>query len=731
MIHKNGNKKYSKHVLTLIAVFLFFSLFGYWKFEEALTNPEMCLTGGGDGIGGLGNLFTLRQEADENGLGVLFGDTFSSEKIGFGLAVPLPMSIYWKWNFFILGHLFSPQNVYDFNGLLSFVLIGVFTFILLREMRVSIFFSIVGALLLTHMDHFFARLDGHLFGVGSYYVPVLLAWGAIRAGKKPTLLRLAILALLNVGNFLVFEYYGYYGLFFSCGLFLCYFVKNIKKNHFEPARLAIRLSVAGLVFVILMCLCYPTLVLPKIASPFINERTSAVNVHNAVHQWWDFLYYSVRKPLSLFSSSLPGLANLSRYSPFKSDLGEFTFRIGFVLPIFIFASLISVACAYALRKSQERREFILECAAWILPALLISFFSVNPEHFISLVPITYKIAPMFRVAARAFLYVDITVIVLFAYTADRIARFAMDNLKSPGSIRRRGLYACLLLVIGFTTILGIMDVAGSRIWRKVTARRLPDTTVYESLKDKPEGLVLELPMYSPVADAPESNYFYLYARTKHGFPLVNTSYPLPSNMEFRDALHNLANYLNCLSPQVVNELKSTGVRYVIVDKRKINDSVLRKSPDVSLIADTESKSVFQIKVDELFNTKDFLEHFIYSQPTFMFKGDFHKPERKDKSYWIWSGRRGEMILKNHSRYAKKVKFSAVFYSPVGSTLQIESALFKDIIKVKSPYTGYERVFSLKAKNSLQIIISSDAPPYKPSDPNLIFCMFEYKLKTLD
>ena len=723
-------KKCGKPLVTIIAVVLFFSLFAYWKFEGALTNPEMCLTNFGDGIGGLGDIFSLKQAADEEGLGVLFTDTFSSKKNGFGLAVPNPMSVTWKWNLWTLSHFFSPKDVYNINALLAFVFIGVFGFILLRELGVSIFFSMLGAVILTHMDHFFSRLNGHLIGLGTYYFPILLCWGAVRAGKRPTLPRLMVFVACNVLNFQVNEYYGYYGAFFSCALFFGYYLKHINKNALQLGKFAVRICVAGVAFIGLMCLFYPNLVLPKIISLFRDGTSAEVAIHNAAHGWGEFLIYSVRKPLSFFSSSVPYLKNLASGDIFKSDLGEFTFRIGLVIPLSIFVGMVFFGCSLAFGKLHKGLDTILECGIWIFALILIFFFAISPEKSISLVPITYKIAPMFRVSARAFLYIDIAVIVLFAYTMDLIVRFTLKNCGPRSSIGKRVVNASLLLLFISITVVAIIDVTGDRIWKKAPAMRLPDTALYEILAGKPEGLVLELPMYSPITHSPELNYIYMYNRTKHGFDIINTSYPPPSNIDFREVLHRLSLYFNAMSPEMIRDLKRTGVRYVVVDKEKINDSKLRNSKQMKLIADTKSKSIFETQVDEDFGRDDFLEAFIYSEHSLSFAGNFHQPERNDKTYWIWCGKSGDVIFKNHSKYDKKFVFTATFVVRAGSTLRISTPFSQDVIRIKAPSSEFNKIIDIRANSSLMMNIVSDAKPYNPSDPALVFCMYEYGARPL-
>lgn len=244
-------------------------------------------------------------------------------------------------------------------------------------------------------------------------------------------------------------------------------------------------------------------------------------------------------------------------------------------------------------------------------------------------------------------------------------------------------------------------------------------------------MVLELPVYSPLTNSIEAKYAYFYNRTRHGLPIVNTWYPPPSNVEFREHLHQLALDINSLSPQVLRDLKATGVRFVVVDKRKIDDTKLRKSIYLHLIADSKVKSVFEIKADEEFGTKDFMEHFLYTEPTLLFKSDFFPENRKGGKYWRWSGRRGEIVLKNYSSYDKIIKFSTIFYSLAGSTLRIESDFFHDSLRMKTAEMKYRREISLKGKSSVKITITSDAQPHNVLDPQLIFYCMNYKVLTIE
>jgi len=606
--------KYGRHAVTIVAVLLLLGFFGYWKFEEALTNPEMSLTNCGDGLGGIGDIFTLCQDVTERGLSVLFDDLRTSKRVGFGLASPVPMSMYWRCNFWFLSSVFTPENTYDFNVLLGFFLIGIFGFLLLREMRVSAIFALMGSLMLMHTDNFFSRMTGHLT-LATYYGPILLAWAAVRAGKKTTLFRLIVLAAANVLNFQINEYYGFFGVFFSGILFTGYFLRHISHNGTQIGRLAAELFVTGLIFIGLMCMFYPNLIFSKLTSHFIAQENLTLRAANSVQPWSDFLAYSVSSPLAVFKTSLPWLNSLTTGDLFGKNPGEFTFRIGLIPSIFTLFALILFGARHLFHRCDYKLSPVSESIVWIVPSILMFFFAADYREFVSLAPLTYKIAPMFRVGARAFLYVDLTLIVLFAYTADRVVRLAVWNLRDGGMLKR-GAYALVILLVFVALALGIKDVVRDRALKKIPLKRLPDAKIYEILQGKPEGLLLELPIYSPYHYAPECNYLYFYNRTKHGFPIVNWAVPVPAYFEFRERLHNLSEALNTLSPEALLGLKAAGVRYVVVNKSEIDDSILRIEKNAKLIADSTAKAIFEIETDPLSKRKGFLEYFIYPDANF-------------------------------------------------------------------------------------------------------------------
>jgi len=723
------NTEWGKRLQIAIAVVLFFSLFGYWKFQEPLTKHEVSLAPSGDGLAWIGIIYTLDQEVRENGIGVLWGETLWSEKLGFDITAPYPLNAYWKLKFWILSRLFSVEKVYELIAILAFVLIGTFGFLLFREMEVSIFFALAGALFLTHMDHFFLRLSysGHMVGVGSYYLPILLAWGTIRAGKCPSMWRLVVLSLLNTFNLLVFEYYGYFGLFFSCGLFIGYLIKC--KGQLEIRKVALRCLIAVVVFITLMSLCYPDLVFNKITSLLFTSEDIPTAIHNQKHSWGTFLHGSVKHPLAIFDSLLPWVGDLMNHDLFKKDGPAFTFRIGVILPVFAFLSFVYFGFQYIFRRERSDLDYALDFCIWMIPTLFVCLLALNPtEYSFSLLPLSYRVAPMLRSSGRAFLYADLAIIVLFILFSDKLARDALAVIKGQASSFHRAQGVLALLFVLSVVGLGLLDVASGRLFKKVNGRELPDARVYEVLNGKPEGLVLELPVLSPITDSQEKTYAYFYNRTKHGFPIANIWYPGPSNQEFSRTLDSHAKYLNELSPEAIDDLKTTGVRYIAVDKMKVDDTNLRESSQARLITETCEKSIFEIIVDEDFGTEDFPEHFLYNKPTFLFGNGFHVyEERKENIYWRWAGKTGELYLVNHSKKDMRIMLKTGISAPKGSKIRIESEAFSDTIQMTSRRVEYERVIDLKSKSAFKLTFILDKEPKKAGAHKLGFNLFNYKM----
>jgi len=336
---------------------------------------------------------------------------------------------------------------------------------------------------------------------------------------------------------------------------------------------------------------------------------------------------------------------------------------------------------------------------------------------------------MFRVTARAFIYLDLSMVVLFALFSHKLLQLAFSAIKAPYSVGKRAVSTMAIVLLVASISIGLADVCDGRLVRTFSAHPLPDVKIYESLRGKEPGLLLEFPVLSPITDDTAKAYPYFYNRIEHGFPIANIWYPPPSNVEFREILDRLAKHLNTLSSQAILDLKHTGIRYLVVNKAEINHPQFRKSEHIRLISDGQNKSLFEIIPDEKFGQESFLEYFVYGEPTLVFRG-FRQEERQRGIYWRWAGKSGEVTLKNNSKKGMVVRFGTGIFSPKGSIVSFSSEPFHDSIEMADDKAKYIKMINLKAGSSLKIKVASNANPH-PGHPNLVFQLFNYTIDKIE
>jgi len=129
-----------------LAVVAFFALLALWRYAPVFPAAESSATNSGDGLDTISYIETVRQDFTEYGAGVLVGETFSSERIGFGIRAPVPIGPFWKAQFALLGGMMTGSNVYDFLVLSGFALIGAAGYVLMRVLgagnTAAIFFAL-------------------------------------------------------------------------------------------------------------------------------------------------------------------------------------------------------------------------------------------------------------------------------------------------------------------------------------------------------------------------------------------------------------------------------------------------------------------------------------------------------------------------------------------------------------------------------------------------------------
>lgn len=561
--------------MALLITLLFISL-GLWRFHPVLFTSGLALTNISDGIAAIGGISTLSEEISHQGWTSLLDDLHQPTLIGEGTQAPAPVSTFSKTIIWLMGQVSPPDNAWDLYALFGFVLIGLSGFLLAREVGAKPWAALTAALVLTHLDAFHSRLPYHIFGLGAYYIPLLASWAAVRAGRQPTWPRLFALAFFMMLNFQANEYYGYFGFFFSVMIFAGYGMVHAGAWPSTSRTILGRLAGTTLLFTVLMLLAYPHQIGDRLLA-WINPGADII-LHQPIRTWPEFVTLATDIPLYIFRPGADWAANLLPDALFQEPKSqvwpwEYSYRIGLVLPAMT-CLLFALACW--LRRSPAAisptpgktsqfcpalQSVLRPALVWLGAALLIGLFGINPHYPLSLVPFTYTLAPIFRVGARAFLYVDIALIMMYtlAFSA------ALGSLSRHWRQERHRHPSISAFALG-VTLLTLADVFSSPLLSPLPAKVLPDIHLYETLRHHPPGPVLELPLFSPVQDPPESNSLYIYHRIAHGQPLLN---PWPADPEQGRRLAALADRLDQPDDEVLRALREAGVRYLAV-RRTIN-----------------------------------------------------------------------------------------------------------------------------------------------------------------
>ena len=206
-------------VIVVVFLFLFFS---FWRYSGVLQSENHALTNQGDGLGTIAGVFSVSEQITKYDSSYLFSDTFYSERNGGALLVPGPFSQFWKLTNVSLSTLYSPNSVYDMVGMMGFFLACLSGFFLCRFFKLNVYSSLIFAISIASLDVTILRANGHLFGLGVIFVPILVVLFTAKAGVAPTVKNVATLAVIHTLNFNVNEYYGFFGVFFTSSLLLAY-----------------------------------------------------------------------------------------------------------------------------------------------------------------------------------------------------------------------------------------------------------------------------------------------------------------------------------------------------------------------------------------------------------------------------------------------------------------------------------------------------------------------------
>jgi hypothetical protein len=572
----------------LLFVVLIFLLLSLWRYSDVLKSENHSLTNQGDGLGTIAGVFTVSEQITKFDSSYLFSDSFYSDRSGGALSSPSPFSQFWKLTTVSLSTFLSPNNVHDTVGMVGFFLACLFGFFLCQYFKLDVYLSLILAIAIASLDVTVARSDGHLFGLGVFFVPIIVVLFTAKAGVDPTVKNVATLALLHTLNFNVNEYYGFFGIFFTSSLLVAYWALYFSEHNFAQL---VKVSVIGcLVFVLSMSVVYPNMVGNPLINLFVSSEGFSSSNHH-VHSWESFQEFSVENVASIFSPANSFFISLINAKDFEHNLWEMTYRIGLVLPVSVFFLL----CVLFVVNKREALLTSKKLFVWSIPATVMLLLSISPKFTLSLVPLTYIIAPMFRVATRALLYFDLICFVMLILVTVPLLKELRGKLELDKRVKE-------VLLATFSICVGLLvysDVSSIGLKEKMPSLALPNIDVYKVIAEEPDGLLLELPYFSPVTSTIEDGYLYTYNRIAHKKPIVNLIYGGSNNVEHRGAIHNFSLKVNTLNERVLKSLVNSGIKYIAVKNHmpKINE-LLEKTAIVNKVGNDGITSIYKVRVED-------------------------------------------------------------------------------------------------------------------------------------
>lgn len=361
----------------------------------------------------------------------------------------------------------------------------------------------------------------------------------LKASAKRTRSLTLWLAVASWISFQANEYYGFYGTLNVALIALSYGLIDLVRSKQRLTTfwlLSKQMVWFSLGFLMIMALTYPTMILAKIglsvgaSSEF--SRLSFGLEHLIAH--------SVREPLHLFYSDWMG-------NRIFTNPGEFSYRLGgSLVMVSVLLTLLSLHAGRQKETTFLWGEHLPNLLVISFAAFTIAAVGLNPDHPLSIATPIFQKAPMFRVAARAYLIVGIDVLLIFLLSTTLYLKIFRSS--------------ALPL---FLTLIVYIDTAKAPLER-YAPKPLPDhRALFDAMDARGPGPVLELPVISPY-DEPEKNYPYLYDWTQHHHPVVNAPLGalLKANPGLAAQFDGFALDMNLLDERKVAQLGKAGIRYL-------------------------------------------------------------------------------------------------------------------------------------------------------------------------
>jgi len=596
------NFRLGAHKIPLLIVFLFFLALGLIRSQNAFENEYMSLAFPGDGHGTIANFAGYNKNLYEDGFWQLLTDRWYPE-FGGGFSPPGLESFFWRFTGFFLSQL-EPDDIYDASVVLLYVLNGVTAYLLARYIRLNHYYALLSAIFIVSLENFDSRITGHLT-LAAYFGFILTIVFLFEATKNPYSLKKTILLGVFIAfSFTINEYYGLFVIEISVIYYLIIVWR--KTNLLFTLKNGIYCSLS---FFVTLAFFYPFTFLGPLLSKFGNT----VSYPTRTMYKSDYLHYSLHNPLELFTSNFDLFSSINHWiaktNYFTGNGGEFSYRIGFSIIIFIafFIFLYMILFGKIISK-----KLFHKLAPLLLLYMLTIIISIHPEHpflgNISFINLHMEYSTLFRVNSRAMVLGNVFLILIFGIVLNE---FTQNIINSKPNRMIKILFSAVMF---FPYLASLADARGVQFtpWDRWSVQPLPESIKFaKKLQDHPKGMTMDIPFHHDNVP-PETNYIYALNAAYHGNSIVNF---IGANSSKHPGIRWWSREVNHPNKNTVNKIVKSGIKYIIVWNnpenlpfgRKVDSitDIFKKSPDLKIISDKEIGTIYEVIGVESYNQEEF------------------------------------------------------------------------------------------------------------------------------
>ncbi len=479
-----------------------------------------------------------------------------SSKFSNLIAYPFGMDLSIIEKIFPLGILEKKILIYLSNGILAynleilatFVLSGLFTYLLVRHITNNRLAAIFSGIIYSFCPYHFARAWQHSTLAQIQWFPLLLlSLIRLREAKKIKMSFLAVAIIIVI--FSIDLFYGYFSLI----ILAIFTIFNLVIKQAHKKRIVINIILNSLVLSLVILI----LLLPMLLYVFSGSN-NFIGAWSARTRPFEDLFMQSARPLSYFLPAAfhPLFGNftdrLVGSTLYGRSYTEHTLYLGWVPMILAFVAFriwrkrrkeVKIGTVPFGDSPYFREDFyigffvFLAIAAWILSQPpwwdILGFKIYMPSFFI------YKILPMFRAYCRFGIVVMLAVAVLAGFGL----KFILERFKT-----RKSKIAIAVLFWGLV----LFEFWNWPPYRVIDLSRVP--AVYYWLKALPgDFAIAEYPL-----DTEGPNEKYKFFQTEHGKKIINGTIPSTYANKITQTITKLS------KPHTAGVLRWMGVRYVLV-----------------------------------------------------------------------------------------------------------------------------------------------------------------------